>query len=243
MAKKNYTKLHPIFATIIGFFEQLTLAIKAGEGSFVEFVVAFGPYVAPLIPAGLTYDHVVNTLGMSAFFGWSAAIAVEVLGLASGHTIASFWMHNKQNTAKRDKLPIWPITFTYVFYLSILISINVILDWGIKPAQIIIAEIALCLLTTPAIVIVAIRAQHREILLRKVEYVQQRSNMPVEQKQNRSERSIVPATVQVEQYLNKHYYGERSVNVPTARELHNLLDVPVSSAHSARRKFLANGRG
>lgn len=150
-----------------GVFEQITYIIKGAEASFVELLVTVGPWLAPLTPASMTYFHVVDTLGFAAVWGWTTAISVEILGLASGHTLAKFHLHNKKYRAKSDKVPVWPIVVTFGFYLAVVITINMAMDWGNSTWAERIAKLGLILLSVPAIIIVSIRAQHAKVLMEK----------------------------------------------------------------------------
>lgn len=151
----------------VGFFEKVTYTIKGAEASIVEFFVTVGPWLAPLTPASMTFDHVVNTLGFMEIWGWTTAISVEILGLASGHTWAKFSMHNKKFSAKKDQLPVWPIVLTFGFYLLVVTTVNLAIDWTLTDWPTRVARLCLILLTVPAIVIVSIRAQHAKILMEK----------------------------------------------------------------------------
>lgn len=151
----------------VGFFEKVTYTIKGAEASIVELLVTVGPWLAPLTPASMTFDHVVNTLGFDQIWGWTTALSVEILGLASGHTWAKFSMHNKKYTAKKDKLPVWPIVLTFGFYLIVVGTVNLAIDWTMTDWPMRVARLCLILLTVPAIVIVSIRAQHAKILMEK----------------------------------------------------------------------------
>lgn len=150
-----------------GFFERLTYIIKGTEASVVELLATVGPWLAPLTPASMTYQHVVHTLGFSEVWGWTTAISVEILGLASGHTMAKFYLHNKRYRAQKDRLPVMPIIITFVFYLAVITTINLSLDWTQTIWAERIAKLGLILLSVPAIVIVSIRAQHATVLLEK----------------------------------------------------------------------------
>jgi hypothetical protein len=150
-----------------GFFESITFIIKGTEASIVELLVTIGPWLTPLTPASMTYKHVVGTLGFHQVWGWTTAIAVEILGLASGHTLAKYYRHNKMNRAQKDKLPVWPIIVTFMFYLAVVITINLALEWDAATWPERVSLFGLILLSVPAIVIVSTRAQHAQILFEK----------------------------------------------------------------------------
>lgn len=152
--------------------------LKFREQVRIELLSAYAPYLAPLIPAVLTYLDLTSFLSLGEEipvflrhgFGIVAGLTVEFLGLASGHTLASFQAHNKANAAKKNQVPIWPILFTFGMYLAIVLSLNVILPWShITPTEA-FTRAALSLMTVPSIIIISTRAMHANILLRKEEF-------------------------------------------------------------------------
>jgi len=151
-------------------FEKITYAIKGAESAWVELLTTIGPWLAPMTPAYMTYRHVTTTLGFDVIWGICTAASVEILGLASGQTIAKFYMYNKQERAKGRRLPILPVLFTFGFYLAVVITINMALDWGTDSPAMKLAKLGLILLSVPAIIIVAVRAQHTRLLMEKEGY-------------------------------------------------------------------------
>lgn len=152
--------------------------LKFREQIRIELLSAYAPYLAPLIPAVLTYLDLTSFLSLGddipTFlrhgFGIVAGLTVEFLGLASGHTLASFQAHNKTNAAKKNQVPVWPIGVTFGMYLAIVLSLNVILPWShITPTEA-FTRAALSLMTVPSIIIIATRAMHANILLAKEEF-------------------------------------------------------------------------
>lgn len=151
-------------------FEKMVYAIKGAESAVVELLVTVGPWLAPATPAFMTYRHVTTNLGFSPIWGLTTAIAVEILGFASVHTIAKFYQYNKQERSKGKKIPLVPILFTFIFYLAIVMVINLALDWEITTTPEKMAIVSLILLSVPAMTVVATRATHTKLLMEKEGY-------------------------------------------------------------------------
>lgn len=247
--KANQYKLVPPFSWIISLFKNLTAMFMAIEETLVEFLVAVGPWVAPLTPAYMTYKHVTDVLNFDVTFAISTAFSVEILGLASGHTLARLYQHNKGQRAKMNKISTTPVWATFSAYIFVLLILNVGLDIGDKTSKELLASTGLVLLTIPAVVIVSARSQFREIITglsvpiltdeRKSVFgtrSEQKRNVPTKRKRRSGTR---------EAYLflqaKKDLYKTPD-DVPQAREISRLLDgkdIAASSAQTARNKFIS----
>jgi len=161
-------------------FEKITYAIKGVESAAVELLVTLGPWLAPLTPAAMTYRHVTESLGFKPIWGFTTAVAVEILGLASVHTISKFHQWNKQERSKGKKVSTLPIVFTFVFYLGIVMTINLALDWNITTVAQKLALVSLILLSVPAMIVVATRATHTRLLMEKegYEWIEEDDSVP-----------------------------------------------------------------
>lgn len=153
------------------FFDKLNNWINDTEGSVVNFLTAFAPWLAPLIPAYMTYEHMIEFLAFAPWLAWVLALVVEILGFGCVSTGLDFWFYNRKNTAKFKKAPFTLIIVSFAFYLSLIVFSNVIIDWAKEfgsPVQqswsIIIVRFLLTLQTLPAALIVATRTGHRDLL-------------------------------------------------------------------------------
>jgi len=153
------------------FFDNLNDWINNTEGSIVNFLTAFAPWLAPLIPAYMTYYHMIEFLKFDAWLAWVLALVVEILGFGTVSTGLDFWFYNRRNKAASKKAPFLLIIISFVFYLSLIVTSNVIIDWAKEfgtPTQqswsIIIVRFLLTLQTLPAALIVATRTGHRDLL-------------------------------------------------------------------------------
>jgi len=153
------------------FFDKLNEWINDTEGSIVNFLTAFAPWLAPLIPAYMTYKHMIEFLKFDAWLAWVLALVVEILGFGCVSTGLDFYFYNRRNKAQSKQAPFTLIIVSFAFYLSLIVFSNVIIDWAKEfgsPVQqswsIIIVRFLLTLQTLPAALIVATRTGHRDLL-------------------------------------------------------------------------------
>ncbi len=146
-------------------FDRLNDWIRDTESSIVNIVSAIAPWLAPLAPAYMTYQHARTTLGFPEWVAIPGAVTVEILGFSTVSTYLAFWFHNRKNAAETKKAPLGIVVFAFIFYLSLIIVSNVILDAsdGAKWA-IIVVRAMFTLQSIPAALIVAVRTQHRDML-------------------------------------------------------------------------------
>lgn len=147
------------------FFDKLNDWIRDTENSIVNFLSAFAPWLAPLIPAYMTYQHAVDKLRFHPFFAFSGAAVVEVLGFSAVSTFLSFWFHNRRNPAESKKAPVFVVVIAFSFYLALIVFSNVLLDAfpNERWAEITVRAL-FTLQTIPAALLVSVRTQHRELL-------------------------------------------------------------------------------
>lgn len=146
-------------------FDQLNEWIRDTENSLVNFLSAFSPWLAPLIPAYMTYQHAYETLKFPFFFAFAGSAVVEILGFSAVSTYLSFWFYNRRNRAEGKKAPLAVVVVAFGFYLTLIIFSNVLLDTfpDEKWAEITVRAL-FTLQTIPAAMLVSVRTQHRELL-------------------------------------------------------------------------------
>ena len=113
----------------------------------------------------MTYQHATSVLNFPDYVAIPAAILVEILGFSAVSTFLAFWFHNKKSQANYKRAPIEVIVIAFVFYLSLIIFSNVLLDAfpNERWAEITVRAL-FTLQTIPAALIVAVRTQHRDLL-------------------------------------------------------------------------------
>jgi len=147
------------------FFDNINDGVRNVETSFVNFISAIAPWLAPLAPAYMTYSHAIETLKFPLLVALSVAVVVEILGFSAISTFVSFWFFNQKNKAVAKKAPVMWVAFAFLFYLSLIVTSNVLLDafdnaeWAVNSVRALFA-----LQTIPAAVIVIARAGHRTFL-------------------------------------------------------------------------------
>lgn len=152
-------------------FDKFDEWINDTEGSLVNALTAFAPWLAPLAPAYMTYRHMVEFLE----FPWQLSIAlatlVEILGFGTVSTFLDFWFHNRKERAEGKKAPLGIVVFSFAFYLSLILISNVVIDvakaFGTENQvlwSVIVVRALLTLQTIPGALIVAVRTGHRDLL-------------------------------------------------------------------------------
>jgi hypothetical protein len=146
-------------------FERVNSFIRETENSLVNLLSAIAPWGAPLAPAYMSYGGMVNHLGFTPFVAGVLAGVVEILGLATVHTTITFWQFNRRRLAEYKKRPTALAGSMFLFYLAIILIVNVLLEWPEEWLYMpLVARGVLSLLSIPAAVTLAIRAQHTELL-------------------------------------------------------------------------------
>jgi hypothetical protein len=148
------------------FFEWLSNVINGAESSFLNFLGALVPYAVPVIPAYLTFYHTRDMMDFPDWVAWTAAFAVEVLGMTSVSTAIRFYRHNQKYKREENKAPFKLAMGVYVFYIVVVLVVNIILEIvdGSRNHWVIIAIGLFSLLSFPSGVLVSIRAQYRDFL-------------------------------------------------------------------------------
>jgi hypothetical protein len=145
-------------------FRKISDTINGGERSVLDALSAIVPYTTASIPAYLTYDHTLKQMAFPDNIALLAAFTVEVLGVTAVSTSIRFWQWNKNH--KTAPAPFWLAVTTYLFYIVITLSVNVILEiYAAERNPAVIWAIALfSLLSVPSGVLISVRAQFGEML-------------------------------------------------------------------------------
>jgi hypothetical protein len=152
-------------------FDRLDEWINNTEGSLVNALTAFAPWIAPAAPAYMTYQHMVNFLDFPQWLAIGLALLVEILGFGTVSTGLDFWFYNRRERAGNKKAPLGIIIGTFIFYLVLIMVSNVVIDIanaylteGYQKGAIILVRALLTLQTIPGALIVASRTGHRDLL-------------------------------------------------------------------------------
>ena len=147
-------------------FENISTTINEAEKSFLDLLSAMVPWAVPVIPAYLTVYHTMNEMDFPAWVAYTAGFVTEVLGIASVSTAIKFYRHNLKYKDSKNHAPFVLAVGTYLFYLVIILTVNVILEVvaGSRSTAVIVAIGLFSLLSLPSAVLISIRAQHAEVL-------------------------------------------------------------------------------
>lgn len=152
-------------------FDKWDEWVNLTEGSVVNFLTAFAPWLAPLAPAYMTYKHMIEFLHFPQYISIPLALLVEILGFGTVSTGLDFWFHNRRERSNFKKAPIEVVVGVFIFYLALILVSNVVIDIsmayltsGWQKGAVIIVRALLTLQTIPGALIVAVRTGHRELL-------------------------------------------------------------------------------
>jgi hypothetical protein len=152
-------------------FDRLDEWVNSTEGSLVNFLTAFAPWLAPLAPAYMTFQHMDKFLDFPLLISIALALLVEILGFGTVSTALDFWFHNRKEKAGVKKAPLEIVIGVFVFYLLLILVSNVVIDVSVaymtenwQKAAIIVVRALLTLQTIPGALIVAVRTGHRGLL-------------------------------------------------------------------------------
>lgn len=150
--------------------------IQVSERTLIDNVAATVPWLAPVSPAYMAWHNAVTLLGWPVWVAWVVALAIEGLGLSVISTAFQLWQERRAGL-------FWVAVATAVFYLGVIITVNVLLELGF-PAW--IAKALLSLLSVPAAVTIALRSQDGQ--LRQAEALNEAAELAKEARQAEAER-------------------------------------------------------
>lgn len=144
---------------------KLTRAIRNLEITIINIISSFAPWLAPIAPAYMSYHNALDKLNFPPWVALVVGLVVEFLGLTTISTALSFWYHNKKYKSDKNRVPIEIPIFAFIFYLIVVVTLNVMLEAiPNNPFIIIAARALLVFLSVPAAVILAVRAVHVQVL-------------------------------------------------------------------------------
>lgn len=149
-------------------FDGINEWIRQSESSLVNLLSSIAPWGAPLAPAYMSYGGMITHLRYDPIVALIVASVIEILGLATVHTTIIFWQFNRQRLAEYKKQPTTLAGSMFVFYLFVVLSVNVLMELPLKGIYLdympIVARGLLSMLTIPAAITLSIRTQHNAIL-------------------------------------------------------------------------------
>jgi len=145
-------------------FEFISETINGAERSFLDLLSALVPYAVPIIPAYLTYFHTLNQMNFPVWVAATAGIYLWGFSITSVSTAIRFYRHNQMYKDVKNQAPFWLAFGTYVFYIVVVLSVNVLLEvyTGVRSPAVIWSIGLFSLLSLPSAVLISIRAQYSE---------------------------------------------------------------------------------
>lgn len=159
--------LEGLLEVVIWLLDGWRRLIAAMERTLVDNVAATVPWLAPLPSSYIAYQNVAEQFGWHGFWGMVVAGVVEGLGLAVTSTAFQLWDWNDSNEEK-DWGAFAVAVIALVFYLGVVITLNVILDLGATEIER-AAKALLSLLPLVGSVTLALRAQHARRIEKKLQ--------------------------------------------------------------------------
>jgi hypothetical protein len=163
--------------------------INKAEVTIIDTVAAVSPWLAPVIPAYLTYTHMVGSLAYPTWVAFIGALVVECLGLAAIYTATQFWDYNDAKATERENrlvgmdkkerglarkkrqrnAPFAWAAGAMAFYIIVILTVNAFLEMEASQSGFtvrVFSNALLSLLSVIAGLIIALRSQHRRRLMR-----------------------------------------------------------------------------
>ena len=177
MAKPKHNRFT---AAAVALLRGLREFVRAVEGLVVDVVSLFVPWLSPLLPAWMGYDHLMNVLFMPAWVAVAGALVIEALGLGTINTIFELWSYNAEKNKSNPRAPVFLAILTAGYYLAVVLVVNAMLDD--VPTLHRVAKALLSSLSVVGGVTIALRASHA----RRLDQIQTERT---ERRQARKERT------------------------------------------------------
>lgn len=162
------------------FFDFLSSVV----GNFSSNIV---PLLAGVLPAYLTWKHIVGVLDFPSWVGWAGAGVIEFIGLGAGNELMKVWNHNRAYKDEKNHMPMLAPFLTAFWYISIMIAFNVILEaW---PESVFWKIVSIALFATLAVPSYALIAGKTLRMEWKAERSQARAERVSEHQRTNSERT------------------------------------------------------
>lgn len=143
---------------IVNFMRSWLRLIRSTEAVFIDTIAATAPWLAPMIPAWMTWYSMSTRLDFPTWIAFIGAMTVECLGLSAVHTSFVLWDYNDAKRQTDQRAPLIVSLLTAGFYLAVVLTVNVLLDPEDPTKR--FAKALLSSLSILAAVILAIRSQH-----------------------------------------------------------------------------------
>ena len=143
----------------VRFLESLLRFNRSAELLIIDVIAALSPWLAPVLPAYLTGRNLFVLMNFPWQIAVISAAVVELVGLSSMSTVLMLWTWNEEKRESDQAAPVWLALLAGVIYLSVVLSVNTLLDIDPVRYGILVKGLLSCL-TVVAALIIAVRGQH-----------------------------------------------------------------------------------
>lgn len=213
MAKKNKTTKIGFVAGVVARLEDALVLSRAFERLLVDVLVAYVPLFAPVIPATIAFLSLFFVLKMPLVVSLIGAAVVEFLGLGTVSTTMQFVDYNASKNDEDPPAPTKAAIGTMIFYLVIVLTVNVLLD----KAEIIhkIAKLLLSTLGVAGAITISLRGQHaRRLEAKAIKDAKTESEKKVLDDDNRAYKRQVAAEKRQQKFELKKMELKASESMP-----------------------------
>ena len=187
----------------------------------MDNLAATAPWLAPLAPAYLAYQAMLDVLHFPGWVALTVGLTVEVLGISTINTALTLWTWNREKNKSDKAAPTWLAVLAAGFYVAVVITVNVLLDGGSlleKTAKGLISS-----LSVAAAMTLALRSQHGKRLAAVRELKEMRREERKFKKLAKDEDNLPKVSTKVSDIENSHpdTFGkwERWPNVPIEEQM------------------------
>lgn len=100
----------------VSWFDELLDQIEAAP---LALITKFGPWITPLVPAYFVSRAMVKQLQAPELWGWVAAIALEVVGIAATNSLLRAYQWERERRKTDPAAPLWwNVSAALVYYLT-----------------------------------------------------------------------------------------------------------------------------
>lgn len=185
------------------FFDFLSSVI----GNFSANIV---PLLAGILPAYMTWKHIVFVLNFPSWVGLAGAGVIEFIGLGAGNELMKVWNHNRRYKDDKNKMPMLAPFATAFWYIAIMVAFNVILE--AFPTSVFWKIVSIALFATLAVPAYALVAGKTL----RMEWKNERANAKAERTANERRTN--------ERKPKKHERSERTNSGELRTVIYQLLD-------------------
>jgi len=232
----------------MNFFERANQWIYNVENSLVNLLSAIAPWLAPVVPMQITVEHMIGYLHFARPVAWLTGAVVEILGLAAVSTILRLWRHNQIMRAEKNRQPLWLPIFVYCFYLTVILAVIALPEFAKTERDwiAVAVKILLSLLSVPAAITLAIRAQNTEIAQevtgKKTGNKPERSAATSEKVAGKLPEVAEDVTGQVADWRKLPHEDRALIGGMSTGEIMELYQIPERTARNWRAKAGQNGK-